>query len=138
MALLNVSFFSPTLRRTVPVTVMLPTDKQLPGEPGYQKAAPYKTLYLLHGVFGNYTDWVSGTRVQRWAEENDRRINFDSPLTPEGALSYWNKRLDFTRNVIKKRPTYLYEMIQEQFQLTDGQMVIYFGEKPEMPADAIL
>ena len=32
----------------------------------------------------------------------------------------------------------LYEMIQEQFQLTDGQMVIYFGEKPEMPADAIL
>ncbi|MBP3646202.1 MAG: lamin tail domain-containing protein [Clostridia bacterium] len=74
----------------------------------------------------------------RWAEENDRRINFDSPLTPEGALSYWNKRLNFTRNVIKKRPTYLYEMIQEQFQLTDGQMVIYFGEKPEMPADAIL
>jgi len=74
----------------------------------------------------------------RWAEENDRRINFDSPLTPEGALSYWYKRLDFTRNVMKKRPTYLYEMIQEQFQLTDGQMVIYFGEKPEMPADAIL
>ena len=74
----------------------------------------------------------------RWAEENDRRINFDSPLTPEGALSYWNKRLDFTRNVIKKRPTYLYEMVQEQFQLTDGQMVIYFGEKPEMPADAII
>lgn len=74
----------------------------------------------------------------RWAEENDRRINFDSPLTPEGALSYWYKRLDFTRNVLKKRPTYLYEMIQEQFQLTDGQMIIYFGAKPEMPADAII
>lgn len=74
----------------------------------------------------------------RWAEENDRRINFDSPLTPEGALSYWNKRLDFTRNVMKKRPTYFYEMLQEQFQLSDDQMVIYFGEKPEMPADAII
>lgn len=74
----------------------------------------------------------------RWAEENDKRINFDSPTTPEGALRYWNTRLDFTRNVIKKRPTYLYEMVQEQFGLTDDQMVFYFGEKPEMPADAIL
>jgi len=74
----------------------------------------------------------------RWAEENDRRINFDSPLTPEGALRYWHTRLDFTRNVMKKRPTYLYEFIQEQFQLTSDQMLIYFGPKPEMPADAIL
>lgn len=68
MALLNVSFFSPTLRRTVPVTVMLPTDKQLPGEPGYQKAAPYKTLYLLHGAFGSCFDWLSGTRVRPLAQ----------------------------------------------------------------------
>ena len=74
----------------------------------------------------------------RWAEENDRRINFDSPTSPEGALRYWNKRLDFTRNVIKKRPTYFYEMVQEQFGLTNDQMIIYFGEKPEMPADAII
>ncbi len=74
----------------------------------------------------------------RWAEENDRRINFDSPLTPEGAMSYWHKRLDFTRNVIKKRPTYFYELVQEQFQLTDEEMLMYFGEKPEMPDDAIL
>lgn len=74
----------------------------------------------------------------RWAEENDKAINFDSPTTPEGAMSYWHKRLDFTRNVLKKRPTYFYEMVQEKFELTDDQMIIYFGEKPEMPADAIL
>lgn len=72
----------------------------------------------------------------RWAEENDKAINVDSPTTPEGALRYWHTRLDYTRNVIKKRPTYFYEMIQERFNLTDDQMFIYFGEKPALPDDA--
>lgn len=71
MALIQVNFMSKTLMRTVPINVILPADKMtFPGMP-QAEPKPYKTLYLLHGVFGNYTDWVSGTRVQRWAEEND-------------------------------------------------------------------
>jgi len=73
----------------------------------------------------------------RWAAENDKAINVDSPLTPEGALRYWSTRMDFTRNVLKKRPTYFYEMVQERFELTDAQMLVYFGEKPPLPPDAI-
>lgn len=73
----------------------------------------------------------------RWAEENDKAINSDSPLTPEGAMRYWNTRLDYTRNVLKKRPRYFYEMIQEQFEITDQKMIEYFGVKPELPSDAI-
>ena len=23
---------------------------------------------MLHGIFGNYTDWLSGTRIRAWAE----------------------------------------------------------------------
>lgn len=72
----------------------------------------------------------------RWAEENDKNINSDSPTTPEGAIRYWNTRLDYTRNVLKKRPTYFYEMVQERFELTDEQMLDYFGEKPPLPDDA--
>lgn len=57
--------------RVVPVNVILPVDKlTFPGMPEREEK-PYKTLYLLHGIFGNYTDWVTGTRVQRWAEENN-------------------------------------------------------------------
>lgn len=74
----------------------------------------------------------------RWAEENDKAINVDSPTTPEGAMRYWNTRLDYTRNVIKKRPTYFYEMVQERFELTDDQMLIFFGTKPELPEDAVV
>ena len=72
----------------------------------------------------------------RWAEENDKAISYDNPTTPEGALRYWHTRLDRTRNVLKKRPTYFYEMVQKQFQLTDEQMISFFGNKPSLPADA--
>lgn len=41
-----------------------------PGMP-QREEKPYKTLYLLHGVFGSHIDWINGTNIQRWAEEND-------------------------------------------------------------------
>jgi len=71
MAFIQMNLLSQSLMRTVPVNVILPADKMvLPGMPEREEK-PYKTLYLLHGVFGNYTDWVNGTRIQRYAEEND-------------------------------------------------------------------
>lgn len=70
MALIQVNFVSSTLQRTVPLQVILPVDKLTPdGKLPAEKK--FKTLYLLHGFLGNYTDWVSGTRIQRWAEERD-------------------------------------------------------------------
>lgn len=66
MALIQMNLMSKTLMRVVPVNVILPVDKlTFPGMPEREEK-PYKTLYLLHGIFGNYTDWVTGTRVQRW------------------------------------------------------------------------
>ncbi len=74
----------------------------------------------------------------RWAELNEKKINADSPLTPEGAMRYWKQRLDRSRNVIRKRPTLFYEMVQKYFNLPNATMVEYFGEKPPMPPDAIM
>lgn len=74
MAYMQMDFFSQTLMRTVTVNVILPADKVL--GPGMQERGdkPYKTLYLLHGVLGNHTDWVNGTRIQRFAEEQDLAV----------------------------------------------------------------
>ena len=73
MALLQCNFFSQALMRTVPIQVVLPTDKTLgPGGPAAQ--GPFKTLYLLHGIFGNDTDWVCGTRVQSWAQDRNLAV----------------------------------------------------------------
>lgn len=74
MALIQVNFFSKSLMRTIPMNVILPIDKlSYPGVP-VREFKPYKTLYLLHGVLGNYTDWVSGTNIARWAEEKDLAV----------------------------------------------------------------
>ncbi len=74
MAVLEVNFVSEALMRTVPMYVILPADKlPLPGE-SRPEVKPFKTLYLLHGVIGNYTDWLYGTRIQRWAEEKNLAV----------------------------------------------------------------
>ncbi len=71
MAFIQMSLLSQTLMRTVPVNVILPADKlTFPGMP-VREDKPYKTLYLLHGIFGSYVDWVTGSRICRYAEEND-------------------------------------------------------------------
>ena len=72
MAVFQVDFMAETLGRTVPIIVILPTDKvYFPGAPRREEGKPYKTLYLLHGVVGDCTDWLYGTRIRRWAEERD-------------------------------------------------------------------
>ena len=58
MALIQVSMMAQTLGRTVPVTVILPTDKMVfPGQP-VREDKPYKTLYLLHGLTDNCSSWL--------------------------------------------------------------------------------
>lgn len=84
MALIQCNFNSKSLMRTVPLQVVLPTDKIVfPGQPEPEEK-PFKTLYLLHGIFGNYTDWVSGTRIQAWAQNRDLCV-----VMPSGDNSFY-------------------------------------------------
>lgn len=69
MAFIEMNIMSESLMRTVPVNVILPADKI--GVPESQAVQRYKTLYLLHGIFGSHVDWVNGTKLQRWAEEKN-------------------------------------------------------------------
>lgn len=74
MALLQVNFLSNTLGRTVPMNVILPVDKLSFSDVPIRENKPYKTLYLLHGVLGNYTDWITGTNIMRLAEDMDLAV----------------------------------------------------------------
>lgn len=84
MALIQMNFLSETLMRTVPVHVVLPVDKMPSPDMPAQEEKPYKTLYLLHGIFGNYTDWVSFTRIQRLAEDYNVAV-----VMPSGDNSFY-------------------------------------------------
>ena len=61
MALIQMEFKSETLKRTVPVNVILPIEKF---------KGPYPTLYLLHGLTDNCNGWLSYSRIRLWAEDS--------------------------------------------------------------------
>ncbi|MBQ6524055.1 MAG: hypothetical protein IJI12_05285, partial [Atopobiaceae bacterium] len=85
MALIQMNYLSNALLRTVPVNVILPVDKVSSKTRDYEaQTKPFKTLYLLHGMFGNYTDWCANTRVQRWAEEKNLAV-----VMPSGDNMYY-------------------------------------------------
>ena len=86
MAIIQVEFMSNTLQRMVPLRVILPVDR-LGKAPRTEK---FKTLYLLHGLLGDSTDWLYNTRLRRWAEEQelavvmpsgDNAFYVDKPIT---------------------------------------------------------
>ena len=88
MALLQVNYLSQALFRTVTLNVILPADKFDADTDKYlnKKNHKYKTLYLLHGLLGNYTDWVSQTRIQKWAEEKNLAV-----VMPSGDNAFYFK-----------------------------------------------
>jgi len=92
--------------RTIPINVVIPTDKAIDFE-AIQVTQPFKTLYLLHGIFGNYTDWISLTRIQSWAQDKnivvvmpsgDNRFYIDRDIPGERYGTFIRKELvEFTR-----------------------------------------
>ena len=121
MAVFQVNFMAETLGRTVPLFVILPTDKSyLPGMPRREEGKPYKTLYLLHGIIGNYTDWIFGTRIQRWAEEKDLAV-----VMPSGDNSmYLDHAVDRYGEFIGKE---LVEFTGKTFPLSHKREDTYIG-----------
>ena len=62
---------------------------------------------------------------ERWAAEMYPQLSFDQPKNPAGAYAYWQERIERAKNVMKKRPTRFYDMMQETFGLTDEEMAFY-------------
>jgi len=84
MALAQVNFFSKSLSRQVTINAIVPVGSfYMPGMPVREKK-PFKTLYLLHGIFGNYTDWLGGTRIAQWAEARNLAV-----IMPSGENSFY-------------------------------------------------
>lgn len=121
MALVQFTYVSNALMRSVPVQVILPADKLTPaGE--YMPIKKYKTLYLLHGLWGSHVDWVSGTRIQRWAEERDLAV-----VMPAGENSFYVDRPGFHTDYGKFIGEELVEMTRRMFPLSDKKEDTFIG-----------
>ncbi len=122
MAFIQMSFFSKSLMRTVPVNVVLPVDKlYFPGS-AVRWERPYKTLYLLHGVFGSCVDWVNNTRLQRYAEEYELAV-----VMPSGDNGFYvdqPKSHNFYGKFIGRE---LVELMRNTFPLSARREDTYIG-----------
>ena len=100
-------------------------------------SAPYSAVYLRLDECVSIIAPEMPIHFERWAELNDKKINSDSPLSADGAMRYWNERVRRMREeTMVMRPYNFYGFVQEAFQLSDEDMVYYFGgprpEKPEI------
>ena len=92
-------------------------------------------MYKLDELVGIIEPELS-LHFEKWGELNDKAIIEELPVTADSAYRYWESRINRLRNTIRKRPTLLWEMTQNAFNLNNAEMVKYFGEKPAMPPEA--
>lgn len=75
MAFIRAEFMSMSLKRIVPITVVIPSDTTNFSGTGTNPARPpYKTLYLLHGIYGSDMDMITNTNVMRLARERQLAV----------------------------------------------------------------
>ena len=127
MALVQVDFFSTSLMRTVTMSAVVPADRasiETDGSahavaPGDQR--PFKTLYLLHGIYGNHSDWIAHTRIQELAEARNLAV-----IMPSGDNSFYNDRINGSRygEFIGRE---LLEFSRKLFRLSDARKDTFIG-----------
>ena len=73
----------------------------------------------------------------RWAEEHDQMVISEWPTTPDGAYRYWEQRIWRLYNTIKGRPNYLWGFVKDELNVSEADMLRYFGPQPELPEDFV-
>ena len=81
MALFHLSFTSKYLRGTTDVNVILPdlAHDQEPAEM-YMSGEKYRVLWLLHGTYGDYSDWIRKSNAELYAGEKNIAVVMPSAL----------------------------------------------------------
>ncbi|MFN2166501.1 MAG: alpha/beta hydrolase, partial [Anaerolineae bacterium] len=84
MALLQLDFESQFLNGNTQVSIILP-DKPRDQTPGdfYGSGTRYKVLWLLHGTFGDHSDWIRKSSIELYACENDLIVVMPSALNSD-------------------------------------------------------
>jgi S-formylglutathione hydrolase FrmB len=89
MSLATLNFESVYLNGSTEISVILP-DKPRGVDSGtfYKEQAKYKVLWLLHGSFGDNTDWVRKTLIEQYACEKEMAVVMPSALN--SSYVNWN------------------------------------------------
>ena len=90
MSVLQYTFESEYLKSNTQITVILPDKpRALTPEQFYRNGRKYKVLWLLHGTFGDHTDWTRKTNIEMYAAERNLVVVMPSALNSN--YSNWNE-----------------------------------------------
>ncbi|MDD6679185.1 MAG: alpha/beta hydrolase family protein [Firmicutes bacterium] len=89
MSLLTYTFESQYLNQNTQVNIILP-DKPRGITPNdfFGSGKKYKVLWLLHGTYGDYSDWIRRTNIELYATEMNLVVVMPSALNSN--YSNWN------------------------------------------------
>ena len=134
MAKLVCNFISYALKRTVDITVVLPSvtipeamqlpmpGKENPVPPTHEVKEKYPVLYLLHGMGNNHAQWTGYTNVEMFAEERNMAVVMIS-----GENKFYHDSLDgepFFDFVAKEVP----EFVTNYFPISAEPEHSYIGD----------
>ena len=90
MALLNFNFESYYLQGNTNVSIVLP-DRPRDQDPGsyYRDGKKYQVIWLLHGTYGDNTDWMRKSMVELYARE--KNLILVMPAALNSNYSNWPK-----------------------------------------------
>ena len=84
MALINLNFESEYLQGNTEVSVILPDrPRTVPSCEFYGSGEKYRVLWLLHGTYGDHTDWVRKSSIELYACENNLIVVMPSALNSD-------------------------------------------------------
>ncbi len=111
MAKLTLNFISEALYRPVPIDIIVPTDHMVMADQPLPEAnKPYRTVYYLEGLEGNYSGPANYTKLQAYAEDynvavvvagGENKWYTDSPFSGDYFVRFICKDLiRFTRRLL--------------------------------------
>lgn len=123
MAIVKVNFFSETLLRMVNIMCVIPIDKrEMDGEGLRSIDKPLKTLYLLHGIYGGEYDWLTSTRIFKWAKDRNLAV-----ILPAGENSFYSDQDELHHYYGKFIGEELVKFTRTMFRLSERREDTFIG-----------
>lgn len=123
MALINTTFKSIALSRNVSFTAVLPVDNMdYLNERNRSLKGPYKTLYLLNGLYGDCTEWLTHTDIKRIAERNNLAV-----IMPSGENSFYRNHIEDNRLFSTYIGVELVDITRDMFNLSNKKEDTFIG-----------
>lgn len=90
MSILTMNFESQYLKSNHAISIIMPNNpREISPKDFYASNKKYKVLWLLHGTYGDHTDWLRRTNIELYACERDLMVVMPSALNSN--YSNWDK-----------------------------------------------